>query len=276
MNWPLISGAALAVLMHSGLLLWLAGSLPEDAGAALDTGEYGLASGVGMIGSYSETSNRIDAVLAPPEPEVVPEPQPEPVPEVPVLKQPEPLQEAVKDSYQVPEPEKEPEPEEVAEPEPEPEPIKEPSKPESEITNTEKADPDSNEEQAQEASVSARRASGSAEQQANGGRRGNATNYIQTLNQWLARHRTYPAAAKRSKQEGTVRLAFTMNRKGDILKSHIAGSSGYAQLDEAALKMLQEAAPLPEVPDDFYPSRDTLPLVMPIEYSLITNSTFGE
>ena len=130
MNWPLISGAALAVLMHSGLLLWLAGSLPEDAGAALDTGEYGLASGVGMIGSYSETSNRIDAVLAPPEPEVVPEPQPEPVPEVPDLKQPEPLPEAVKDSYQVPEPEKEPEPEAVAEPEPElelePEPEPEP------------------------------------------------------------------------------------------------------------------------------------------------------
>ena len=159
-------------------------------------------------------------------------------------------------------------------PEPEPEPVAEQR--DTEVTETDETDPDSTEEQTQEASTSARRASGSAEQQANGGRRGNASSYIQTLNQWLARHRTYPAAAKRSKQEGTVRLAFTMNRKGDILKSHIAGSSGYAQLDEAALKMLEEAAPLPAVPDDFYPSRDTLPLVMPIEYSLITNTTFGE
>ena len=274
MNWPLLSGGVFALALHAAVLFWLTWSPEEASGLAMDDGLYGLDSGVGMLGSYSETSNRIDAVLTPPEPVVDLEPVPEPKPkaELPELALPEPAPEPVTEVYRQPEPEPTPEPEAPTEPEP----VTAPEETNTEVAEAEETDADSTAEQTQEASTSARRASGSAEQQANGGRRGNASNYVQTLNQWLARHRTYPPHAKRSKLEGTVRLAFTMNREGEILSSHIAGSSGHVQLDEAALQMLENAAPLPAVPDDFFPSRETLPLVMPIEYSLITNTTFGD
>ena len=46
------------------------------------------------------------------------------------------------------------------------------------------------------------------------------------------------------------------------------------ELDEAALKMLREADPVPGIPDDL--GRDTLTLVIPVEYSLITNNSYVE
>ena len=89
MNWPLLSGGAFALLLHGAVLFWLTWSSDEITGLAQEDGLYGLEAGVGMLGSYNETSNRIDAALTPPEPK----PEVEVRPELPELKRPEPVPE---------------------------------------------------------------------------------------------------------------------------------------------------------------------------------------
>jgi protein TonB len=251
------AGGALAIALYVGAFFILSAPEVISAGDAVADGDAGNTAGLGRLGAYAETSERLQQAIAPP-------PPPEPPVEVPKVKPPEPVVEDVP-KYQAPKPEKTPEkepektPEEVT-----PEPVEE--TPET-VTPT---------EQKQDASTAMQKATGHSEQQSSGGQRGNAKSYIRDLYKWLARHRTYPPAAKKSKQQGTVMLAFTVNRNGDVLRSSVQKSSGYPLLDEAALRMLEKATPVPAVPEDFYPSRTELPLVMPIEFSLITNSSFGE
>ncbi|MDX2463964.1 MAG: energy transducer TonB [Porticoccus sp.] len=104
-----------------------------------------------------------------------------------------------------------------------------------------------------------------------GGKMGNAQTYLGHLMAWLNNYKQYPTEAKKHKQQGTVKLQFTIDRQGQILDYKIKESSGNPVLDAAAIDMLKAAAPLPAMPDDFYPNRGQMPLVIPIEYSLITN-----
>lgn len=104
-----------------------------------------------------------------------------------------------------------------------------------------------------------------------GGKVGNAQTYLGHLMTWLNNYKQYPVEAKKLKQQGTVKLQFTIDRQGQILDYKIKESSGSAVLDVAAIEMLKAAAPLPAMPDDFYPNRKRMLLVIPVEYSLITN-----
>lgn len=92
--------------------------------------------------------------------------------------------------------------------------------------------------------------------------------YFSQLNGWLNRHKRYPAAAKKAKQQGVVIVNFTIDRRGALLSSRIERSSGQALLDDAALALLQRAAPMPRIPDSM--GLQTLTVSLPIDYSLIT------
>jgi protein TonB len=81
----------------------------------------------------------------------------------------------------------------------------------------------------------------------------------------LQRHKRYPAAAARQSEEGTVLLGFTLNRQGRVLASHIAKSSGYAELDHEALDMLSRAQPFPAPPADL-PGQQ-FPYTVPMHYT---------
>ena len=83
---------------------------------------------------------------------------------------------------------------------------------------------------------------------------------------WLARHRHYPRAARRSGAEGPVGVRFVLDRGGTLQGSEILESSGHAVLDRAALDLLQRAAPFPALPSDL--AMDEIELVLPIEYDL--------
>ena len=83
---------------------------------------------------------------------------------------------------------------------------------------------------------------------------------------WLAQHRHYPRAARRSGAEGTVWVRFVLDRGGTLQGSEILESSGHAVLDRAALDLLQRAAPFPALPSDL--AMDEIELVLPIEYDL--------
>ncbi len=91
-------------------------------------------------------------------------------------------------------------------------------------------------------------------------------NYISLLLARLNAYKRYPYGARLRHEQGTVRLEFTMDRAGTVLSYRIVGSSGFADLDDEAREMIQNAQPLPPVPPS-YPGT-TLDLILPLVFSL--------
>lgn len=280
----------LAVAFHAAALNWaLASPTLEDSGDAEGDGFNGLEVGLGQAGSFADSIKKLGE--KPAEPDVKPEPpkpqppeppkpvkKPEPVKPKPDVvkkpKQPEPVVAkappipvaetpvAPEATYQVAQAEAvAPQPAEVAQPASAPVPV-------NAATAT-----DAKPAAASDAQV---KGSGRGDHKSAGGKAGKGKNYISQLMRWLNQYQVYPTTARKNKQEGVVKLQFSINRKGEVLSARIYQSSGHPELDNAALDMLKAASPLPEVPDDFYPGRDQLPLVIPVEYSLITNNSYKD
>ena len=90
--------------------------------------------------------------------------------------------------------------------------------------------------------------------------------YLSRLAAYLNSYKNYPYAARQRREQGTVRLHFVMDRAGHVLSFQVAGSSGWADLDNEALGLIRRAQPLPPLPKD-YPG-ETLDLILPIVFSL--------
>lgn len=58
---------------------------------------------------------------------------------------------------------------------------------------------------------------------------------------WLASHKHYPPGARQRGVEGEVLLTFTVEPDGHVIEVVVAKGSGHAELDQAALAMLQGA-----------------------------------
>ena len=248
---------------------------PEPSGAS-DLGENGIQIGLGMQGSY------IDQV----EKEKKPKPEKKTKPEKkviskPVTKAPKKTNKPVKKLaptvaavttkkptknavlVQHSEQKKPAQLKQTAEPE-DPEVTEKPKAPE----EAEEQTSNTNEQSKSEALV---RASGKGAE-ANSGNRLGKKDYFSSLIAWLNQYKNYPAALKKKKQEGVVTLKFTINKKGQLLSASVHKSSGYPLLDKAALDILDKASPMPAIPNSI--PRDQLTLIIPLEYSLITNSTY--
>jgi len=59
---------------------------------------------------------------------------------------------------------------------------------------------------------------------------------------WLAAHKRYPTAARNRGEEGEVLIHFTVEGDGRVSEVAVAKSSGHADLDAAAVSMLQGAS----------------------------------
>ena len=279
LHWGAAFGAALGVHLVCAYvsLSWV----PQRSHphGAIDVGEGGVEIGLGRMGSYADLAARTE--VPPPETPAEQqdtEPQNSPVnpaPPAPLLPEMKPVE--------VPAPEQSVAPVEkqtvvqkrppVAVPDallppPEPQqPVQTKPTPHAEALPTTPAVSTAQPSPNRQVSAAVR-ATGKRHSRALGGRAGNPKDYFSLLIAWLNRHKDYPPAVKKKKQQGTVVLAFSINRSGEVLTSRVQQSSGHLLLDQAALDMLARANPLPAMPDSM--PRQRLRLAVPIEYLLVT------
>jgi len=90
--------------------------------------------------------------------------------------------------------------------------------------------------------------------------------YFRVLRDWLDRHKDYPRLAQRRGEEGTVVLAFTINRYGMVLEHAIVRSSGHTMLDNTVEHLIRRAQPLPAIPPEM--NVEVLQVIVPIEFRL--------
>lgn len=235
-----------------------------------------------------------------PEPAVVPEPV-EPIIDVPEVDVPEPAVVIQRQMATVERPEPEPEPEPVVEPEeiveppePIPEPVPEPAPAEPVDPNlpvpvtmspriaetrentpvtkftppprrapppqqaaAQASAPKPQEQQAPQAAAPQQTAS--AEPSAS-----QVNSWQSSVQRHIARRQKYPAGAERRREKGFVTVRFTIDREGNVRSATIAGSSGFASLDQAGLDLIYASSPLPRPPEGL-PDWG-LTIGMPLEY----------
>jgi periplasmic protein TonB len=76
----------------------------------------------------------------------------------------------------------------------------------------------------------------------------------------------YPSAARAHADQGTVKVAFTIDHQGHLLASRVVQSSGSTALDEESLAMLARAQPMPKPPANVGDSE--LSFVMPVRFNI--------
>ena len=73
--------------------------------------------------------------------------------------------------------------------------------------------------------------------------------YAKAVKERIQKHWTYPAAARESYMQGNLLIIFRLERKGHLVNSRIARSSGYQILDGSSLRAIELASPFPPFPD---------------------------
>jgi protein TonB len=89
--------------------------------------------------------------------------------------------------------------------------------------------------------------------------------YRALLSEWLEAHKYYPETARERGEEGLVLLRFRIDRSGRVLDCTVARSSGYADLDNAAVEMMRGAV-LPPFPPSM--PEQSLEIAVPIRFGL--------
>jgi periplasmic protein TonB len=79
----------------------------------------------------------------------------------------------------------------------------------------------------------------------------------------------YPKKALERGQTGSVRVAVTINRQGNIVSTSVVQASGVDSLNEAALEAVNKVAPYPAIPDTI--SGSTFEFTAPIKFVLQNN-----
>ncbi|WP_348246011.1 energy transducer TonB, partial [Salmonella enterica] len=84
------------------------------------------------------------------------------------------------------------------------------------------------------------------------------------LSRHLSQFYEYPRRARRLGQEGSPVLVFEFSRDGELVQYYVSKSSDHSLLDYAALDMLEDAEPLPEVPESM--KGETFTYALPVRF----------
>lgn len=237
-RWHWTVALALATFLH---LAAIAAWQSRSAQGALDDGEQGVEIGLGLLGDLGDADQDVAPTPAvSPPPERVP-PPPEQV--QPPLEQVQPPPPTVPAPVAIaPTPAQPPAPRQAAS---ETAPAETPAAPSTPPQQ--------------------KRGAGRASAEAAGANPGVALSYAARLAAHLNRHKRYPLAARRRHEEGVVELRLLIGRDGTVIQGRVS-LPGPKALSEAALRMLEEAKPLPPFPDGMPQSR--IDVVVPISFTL--------
>lgn len=258
---------------------------PISISGALDKGEDGLFVGVGLAGSFEETSDARSEAPKPQGETVEPEANRETEEtHAPVEPEPELEQQQVPESIEI----SEHTTSTVKEPRPkvnektQPKVNKKPKPNGSDHISREEIEVSEHSEETNEApieeselkrddkqSIANIEATGTGETSTTGGTQAEQQSYLSRILAHAARFKRYPQSARQQGVTGTVHVNFYLKKNGRIKNSKIIKSSGDPNLDQAALDVLLRASPFPAIPNNL--SKDGLALTLPIEFSL--NST---
>jgi periplasmic protein TonB len=81
----------------------------------------------------------------------------------------------------------------------------------------------------------------------------------------LEHNKRYPEQARARHQEGVAQVAFSIDRGGHLLSSRLVKGSGFSELDEEALALLQRSHFPPPPPDV---TGDEIKFLVPVRFSL--------
>ncbi|WIJ23768.1 energy transducer TonB [Devosia sp. RR2S18] len=86
------------------------------------------------------------------------------------------------------------------------------------------------------------------------------------LMSYLNRHKRYPRSSQSRREEGLAQVEFSIDPRGNVLSARVVRSSGFPELDQAALDMISRASPVPAPPPEIAQARMTLNL--PVQFDL--------
>lgn len=94
-----------------------------------------------------------------------------------------------------------------------------------------------------------------------------ATRYEQLVSDWIKKFQRYPMDAREKGAEGETVVRIRIDRKGNIRYRILEHSTGFPELDRAAIDMVNRANPVPAVPND-YPKDDLIEFLIPVNFTL--------
>ena len=92
--------------------------------------------------------------------------------------------------------------------------------------------------------------------------------YKQQLSAWLEKYKRYPAIAKRRAYQGLVVVRFSINNQGNLLNHEITQASKHRSLNNAVIKMLENATPMPAMPKELQTAEGYYEYEIPVRFEL--------
>jgi len=90
--------------------------------------------------------------------------------------------------------------------------------------------------------------------------------YRKALYTLIERNKVYPPIARRLGHQGKVRISFVVLIDGSLGQVKVELSSGYVELDEAAVRAVKDASPFPPLPEEI--QADAKSFVVTISFEL--------